>query len=161
MTYLGESRLALNFVSDIRGNLLLLSNRWLRAVRGLILSPVDGSEGGTGAAPVEFAMHLGSPLRDAVVFVDNCLRGAGLRDRVKVAASGKIVSAYDIIRLCALGADWCNMARPFMFSIGCIQARDCASSNCPSGVATMNPGRYRVIDVNDRARRVLNFHGIR
>ena len=119
---------------------------------------VDGSEGGTGAAPVEFAMHLGSPLRDAVVFVDNCLRGAGLRDRVKVAASGKIVSAYDIIRLCALGADWCNMARPFMFSIGCIQARDCASSNCPSGVATMNPKRYRVIDVNDRAKRVLNFH---
>ena len=119
---------------------------------------VDGSEGGTGAAPVEFAMHLGSPLRDAVVFVDNCLRGAGLRDRVKVAASGKIVSAYDIIRLCALGSDWCNMARPFMFSIGCIQARDCASSNCPSGVATMNPGRYRVIDVNDRAKRVHNFH---
>ena len=119
---------------------------------------VDGSEGGTGAAPVEFAMHLGSPLRDAVVFVDNCLRGAGLRDRVKVAASGKIVSAYDIIRLCALGADWCNMARPFMFSIGCIQARDCASSNCPSGVATMNPKRYRVIDVNDRAKRVFNFH---
>ena len=119
---------------------------------------VDGSEGGTGAAPVEFAMHLGSPLRDAVVFVDNCLRGAGLRDRVKVAASGKIVSAYDIIRLCALGADWCNMARPFMFSIGCIQARDCASSNCPSGVATMNPSRYRVIDVNDRASRVHNFH---
>ena len=119
---------------------------------------VDGSEGGTGAAPVEFAMHLGSPLRDAVVFVDNCLRGAGLRDRVRVAASGKIVSAYDIIRLCALGADWCNMARPFMFSIGCIQARDCASSNCPSGVATMNPKRYRVIDVNDRAKRVHNFH---
>ena len=64
---------------------------------------VDGSEGGTGAAPVEFAMHLGSPLRDAIVFVDNCLRGAGLRDRVKVAASGKIVSAYDIVRHCALG----------------------------------------------------------
>jgi glutamate synthase domain-containing protein 2 len=119
---------------------------------------VDGAEGGTGAAPVEFAQHLGSPLRDAVVFVDNCLRGAGLRDRVKVAASAKIISAYDIIRNCALGADWCNMARPFMFSIGCIQARDCASGNCPSGVATMDPGRYRVIDVNDRAERVVNFH---
>ena len=119
---------------------------------------VDGSEGGTGAAPVEFAMHIGSPLRDALVFVDNCLRGAGLRDRVKVAASGKIVSAYDIVRHCALGADWCNMARPFMFAIGCIQARDCASSNCPSGVATMNPRRYRVIDVNDRTNRVFNFH---
>jgi glutamate synthase domain-containing protein 2 len=119
---------------------------------------VDGAEGGTGAAPVEFAQHLGSPLRDALVFVDNALRGAGLRDRVKVAASAKIISAYDIIRHCALGADWCNMARPFMFAIGCIQARDCASGNCPSGVATMNPSRYRVVDVNDRAQRVHNFH---
>lgn len=119
---------------------------------------VDGAEGGTGAAPVEFTDNLGSPLRDALVFVDNCLRGAGLRDRVKVAASGKIVSAYDVIRHCALGADWCNMARPFMFSLGCIQARDCASSRCPSGVATMDPKRHRVVDVKDRANRVHNFH---
>ena len=118
---------------------------------------VDGSEGGTGAAPVEFTDHLGSPLRDALVFVDNALIGAGLRDRVKVAASGKIVSAYDIVRVCAIGADWCNMARPFMFSIGCIQARDCASGHCPTGVATMDPKRYRVIDVEDRADRVYNF----
>ena len=118
---------------------------------------VDGSEGGTGAAPVEFTDHLGSPLRDALVFVDNALIGAGLRDRVKVAASGKIVSAYDIARICAIGADWCNMARPFMFSIGCIQARDCASGHCPTGVATMDPKRYRVIDVEDRAERVYNF----
>ncbi|MDC3003349.1 FMN-binding glutamate synthase family protein [Paracoccaceae bacterium] len=118
---------------------------------------VDGSEGGTGAAPVEFTDHLGSPLRDALVFVDNALIGAGLRDRVKVAASGKIVSAYDIARVCAIGADWCNMARPFMFSVGCIQARDCASGHCPTGVATMDPKRYRVIDVKDRAERVYNF----
>ena len=119
---------------------------------------VDGSEGGTGAAPVEFTDNIGSPLRDAIIFVDNCLRGAGLRDRVKIAASAKIVSAYDIVRHCALGADWCNMARPFMFAVGCIQARDCASSRCPSGVATMDPKRYRVIDVEDRATRVFNFH---
>ena len=118
---------------------------------------VDGSEGGTGAAPVEFTDHLGSPLRDALVFVDNALIGAGLRDRVKVAASGKIVSAYDIVRVCAIGTDWCNMARPFMFSIGCIQARDCASGHCPTGVATMDPKRYRVIDIEDRAERVFNF----
>ena len=119
---------------------------------------VDGSEDGTGAAPVEFTDNIGSPLRDAIIFVDNCLRGAGLRDRVKIAASAKIVSAYDIVRHCALGADWCNMARPFMFAVGCIQARDCASSRCPSGVATMDPKRYRVIDVEDRATRVFNFH---
>jgi glutamate synthase domain-containing protein 2 len=118
---------------------------------------VDGSEGGTGAAPVEFTDHLGSPLRDAVVFVDNALIGAGLRDRVKIAASGKIVSAYDVVRICALGADWCNMARPFMFSIGCIQAKDCSSGHCPTGIATMDPKRYRVIDVEDRSQRVFNF----
>lgn len=119
---------------------------------------VDGAEGGTGAAPVEFTDNIGSPLRDALVFVDNCLRGAGLRDRVKVAASGKIISAYDVVRHCALGADWCNMARPFMFALGCIQARDCASNQCPSGVATMDPKRYRVMDVEDRTKRVFNFH---
>ena len=126
---------------------------------GIILDfiTVDGSEGGTGAAPVEFTDHLGSPLRDAIVFVDNALIGAGLRDRVKIAASGKIVSAYDIVRVCAIGADWCNMARPFMFSIGCIQARDCASGHCPTGIATMDPKRFRVIDVKDRAERVYNF----
>ena len=118
---------------------------------------VDGSEGGTGAAPVEFTDHLGSPLRDAIVFVDNALIGAGLRDQVKIAASGKIVSAYDIVRVCAIGADWCNMARPFMFSIGCIQARDCSSGHCPTGIATMDPKRFRVIDVKDRAERVYNF----
>ncbi len=119
---------------------------------------VDGAEGGTGAAPVEFTDHIGSPLSDGVVFVDNALIGAGLRDKVKIAASGKVVTAYDIVRLCALGADWVNMARPFMFSIGCIQARDCASSNCPTGIATMDPSRYRVLDVQQRAKRVANFH---
>ena len=118
---------------------------------------VDGAEGGTGAAPVEFTDHLGCPLRDALVYVDNALKGAGLRDRVKIAASGKIVSAWDMVRHIALGADWCNMARPFMFSLGCIQARDCASGECPTGLATMNPKRYRVVDVDHRARRVANF----
>ena len=84
---------------------------------------IDGSEGGTGAAPTEFSDHIGSPLRDAIVFVDNALRGAGLRERVKIGASAKIVSAYDITRVCALGADWCNMARPFMFALGCIKRK--------------------------------------
>jgi glutamate synthase domain-containing protein 2 len=119
---------------------------------------VDGSEGGTGAAPLEFTDRIGCPLTDALIYVDNALIGAGLRKRVKIAVSGKIVSAYDIIRHIALGADWCNMARPFMFSLGCIQALACSSSNCPTGVATMNPKRYRVLDVEDRAKRVANFH---
>jgi glutamate synthase domain-containing protein 2 len=101
---------------------------------------------------------LGCPLADALVFVDNCLIGAGIRDRVKIGASGKIVSAYDIVRHCALGADWINMARPFMFALGCIQARDCASGRCPTGIATMDPTRYRVVDVDLKAQRVSNFH---
>lgn len=118
---------------------------------------VDGAEGGTGAAPAEFTDHLGCPLRDALVYVDNTLKGASLRDRVKIAASGKIVSGYDVVRHIALGADWCNMARPFMFALGCIQARDCASGECPTGLATMNPRRYRAVDIAERAQRVANF----
>ena len=119
---------------------------------------VDGSEGGTGAAPAEFTDRVGSPLHDALVFVDNTLIGAGLRKRVKIGAAGKIVSAYDVVRTCALGADWCNMARPFMFALGCIQARDCSSGRCPTGIATMDPKRYRVLDVDLKAQRVANFH---
>jgi glutamate synthase domain-containing protein 2 len=119
---------------------------------------IDGSEGGTGAAPAEFADHFGSPLKDAVVFASNTLEGAGLRDKVRLGASGKIVSAFDIAHICALGADWVNMARPFMFSIGCIQAKVCHSGECPSGVATMDKSRYRAIDVKDRSDRASNFH---
>ena len=119
---------------------------------------VDGAEGGTGAAPVEFTDHLGSPLKDALIFVDNALIGAGLRDRIKIGVSGKIVSAYDIVQHCALGADWINMARPFMFALGCIQARNCASGLCPTGVATMDPRRYRVLDIDKKAVQIRNFH---
>ena len=119
---------------------------------------IDGSEGGTGAAPAEFTDHFGSPLKDAIVFASNALIGAGLKDRIKLAASGKLVSAFDIAQICALGADWVNMARPFMFSIGCIQARVCHTGECPTGVATMNKSRYRAIDIEDRSNRASNFH---
>ncbi|MAR63593.1 MAG: FMN-binding glutamate synthase family protein [Rickettsiales bacterium] len=119
---------------------------------------VDGAEGGTGAAPAEFTDHIGCPLKDAIVFVDNALVGANLRDRIKIGASGKIVSAFDIAHICALGADWVNMARPFMFAIGCIQCRSCHTGECPTGIATMDPMRYRAIDVNDRSERANNFH---
>lgn len=119
---------------------------------------VDGAEGGTGAAPVEFVDHLGVPLRDGVVLIDNALRAAGLRHRINVAASGKLVSAWDMIRLSAIGADWINMARPFMFALGCIQARDCSSGHCPTGITTMDPLRYRALDVDNRAERVASFH---
>ena len=119
---------------------------------------VDGSEGGTGAAPVEFTDHIGCPLKDAVVFVENALIGANLRNKVKIGVSGKVVSAFDIAHVCALGADWVNMARPFMFSIGCIQCRSCHTGECPTGIATMDPMRYRAIDIEDRSKRAFNFH---
>ncbi len=120
---------------------------------------VDGKEGGTGAAPVEFSNSLGLPLRDGLHFVNMTLIGAGIRDRIKIGASGKIVSGADMARAFALGADWCNSARGFMFSIGCIQARACHTNRCPTGVATQDQTRQSGLHVGDKARRVANFHG--
>ncbi len=119
---------------------------------------VDGKEGGTGAAPLEFANRVGMPLVDGLHFVHNTLRGAGIRDRVKIGAAGKVVTAFHMARAAALGADWCNSARGFMFAIGCIQAQACHTNRCPVGVATQDPVRARAIDVPDKARRVANFH---
>ena len=120
---------------------------------------VDGKEGGTGAAPLEFANHVGMPLVDGLTFVHNTLRGARLRDRVKIGAAGKLVTAFDIARALALGADWANSARGFMFSIGCIQAQACHTNRCPVGVATQDPLRQRALDVTDKSERVARFHG--
>lgn len=119
---------------------------------------VDGSEGGTGAAPIEFADHVGMPLRDGLRLVHNSLVGAGLRERIRIGASGKVISAFDIARCLALGADWCNSARGFMFALGCIQSRSCHTDHCPTGVATQDPVRQRAIVVTDKAERVFYFH---
>lgn len=119
---------------------------------------VDGKEGGTGAAPLEFMDHIGMPLRDGLTFVHNALVGIGMRDRVRIGASGKITSAFDMARVLALGADWCNAARGFMFAVGCIQAQSCHTGECPTGVATQDPLRQRAIHVPDKAQRVTNFH---
>ena len=119
---------------------------------------VDGAEGGTGAAPVEFADHVGAPLQEGLLLVHNALVGAGLRERVKLGASGKIISAFDIARTLALGADWVNSARGFMFAIGCIQAQSCNTGRCPTGIATQDPDRQRALVVPDKATRVANFH---
>ncbi|MGV8997315.1 MAG: FMN-binding glutamate synthase family protein [Parvibaculaceae bacterium] len=119
---------------------------------------VDGGEGGTGAAPVEFADHMGTPLREGLLLVHNTLTGAGLRDKIKIGASGKIVSAFDIARVMALGADWANSARGFMFAIGCIQSRSCHTNKCPTGVATQDALRQRALVVPDKAERVAAFH---
>ena len=119
---------------------------------------VDGAEGGTGAAPVEFANRVGMPMLEGLTFVHNTLRGAGIRDQVRIGAAGKIVSAFDIARTLALGADWCNAARGFMFAIGCIQAQSCHTNRCPVGIATQDPVRQRAIDVGDKSDRVARFH---
>ncbi|HTK02297.1 MAG TPA: FMN-binding glutamate synthase family protein [Bordetella sp.] len=119
---------------------------------------VDGAEGGTGAAPPEFVDHVGTPLREGLRLVHNTLVGVNLRERIRIGASGKIVTAFDMARTLALGADWCNAARGFMFAIGCIQAQSCHTDKCPTGVATQDPVRQRALVVPDKAQRVANFH---
>jgi glutamate synthase domain-containing protein 2 len=119
---------------------------------------VDGGEGGTGAAPVEFADHIGTPLQEALALVHNTLVGSGLREKVKLGAAGKIVSAFDIARTLALGADWCNSARGFMFALGCIQSQSCHTDHCPTGVATQDASRQKALVVSDKTERVYNFH---
>ena len=119
---------------------------------------VDGAEGGTGAAPAEFIDHVGVPMREALLLVHNTLVGLNLRDRVRVGAAGKIISAFDIARTMAMGADWCNAGRGFMFALGCIQSQSCHNDRCPTGVATQDPARWRHLDVADKSVRVQQFH---
>jgi glutamate synthase domain-containing protein 2 len=119
---------------------------------------VDGKEGGTGAAPLEFMDHLGMPMREGVNFVHNALVGINARDRIKIGASGKIATAFDIARAMAIGADWCNSARGFMFSLGCIQSLSCHTDRCPTGVTTQDPTRSRALVVPQKTDRVHNYH---
>ena len=119
---------------------------------------IDGSEGGTGAAPVEFSNSVGTPLRDALIFVNRALIGIGLRDDIRLIASGKALSAFHIARLLALGADTVNSARAMMFALGCIQSLSCNTDKCPTGVATQDPSRYTALDVEDKGLRVFNYH---
>lgn len=119
---------------------------------------VDGGEGGTGAAPLEFSNSVGMPARDAWAFVHNALLGAGLRDDVRIIASGKIMTGFHMIRAMALGADLCNSARGMMLALGCIQALRCNSDTCPTGVATQNKALYKGLVVEDKSPRVHRFH---
>jgi glutamate synthase domain-containing protein 2 len=121
---------------------------------------VDGAEGGTGAAPVEFTNRVGSPLQEGLLLVHTTLRGVGLRDRIRIGCAGKVISAFDIMRMMALGADWCNSARGFMFALGCIQARHCDTGNCPTGVTTQDPLRQKSLVVQDKTQRVFNYHAM-
>ena len=119
---------------------------------------VDGAEGGTGAAPLEFTDHIGVPMREGLLFVHNTLVGTGLRDQIRIGVAGKVVSAFDIASVLAIGADWANAARGFMFAVGCVQSLHCNTNRCPTGVATQDPMRQRALVVEDKAERVYNFH---
>ena len=119
---------------------------------------VDGAEGGTGAAPLEFSDSVGIPLEPALIFVNHTLKKYNLRDEIKVIASGKVLTAFSVLRMKALGANICNSARAFMFSVGCIQALRCNTNECPTGVATQNKMLVKGLVVSDKATRVHNFH---
>ncbi|MCW4456352.1 FMN-binding glutamate synthase family protein [Flavobacterium sp. MXW15] len=119
---------------------------------------VDGAEGGTGAAPAEFMDHVGVPMHEALMLVHNTLVGLDLRERIRIGAAGKIGSAFDIARTLAMGADWCNAGRGFMFALGCIQSLSCHTDKCPTGIATQDPRRWRHLDAADKATRVHHYH---
>ncbi len=118
---------------------------------------VDGSEGGTGAAPQEFVDYVGMPLTEGLMLVQNCLIGTGLREHIKIGASGKITSGFDIVKRIIQGADFTLSARGMMFAVGCIQAMKCHTNSCPTGVATQDPGLARALDVPDKIDRTANF----
>jgi glutamate synthase domain-containing protein 2 len=119
---------------------------------------VDGGEGGTGAAPIELINSVGLPLRDAIIFVNSALTGIDMRAKIRIIASGKILSAFHVARMVALGADTINSARGMMLALGCIQSRSCNTDKCPTGVATQDPARYRALNVEDKSKRVANYH---
>ena len=119
---------------------------------------VDGAEGGTGAAPAEFVEHVGVPMHEALMLIHNTLVGLDLRERIKIGAAGKITSAFDLARTIAMGADWCNAGRGFMFALGCIQSLSCHTDRCPTGIATQDPSRWGKLDTGDKSTRVFQFH---
>ena len=118
---------------------------------------VDGAEGGTGAAPVEFTNRLGVPCLEGTNFVHNCLVGTGLRDKIRVISSGKTATGFDIVTKLAIGADLVNAARTMMLSLGCIQSQSCNTNKCPTGIATQDPVRGKALDVESRHKRVASF----
>ena len=119
---------------------------------------VDGGEGGTGAAPLEYTNSIGFPLREALAFVDDCLIGFDLRKEIKIIASGKIISAFQLVKNLSLGADICNSARGMMLALGCVQSLSCNTNKCPTGVATQDPKLTKGLDVTDKSERVYRFH---
>ena len=165
----------LRFVQQLRegcggkpvGFKLCIGHRWefmgiVKAMLETGIKPdfivVDGKEGGTGAAPLEFVNHMGAPMAEGLTFVRNTLLATGLRDGIRIGAAGKMITGFDLIWASALGADWVNSARGFMFALGCIQAQACHTNRCPTGVTTQDKLRQRALVIPDKAQRVANFH---
>src|SRR5690606_31913551 len=119
---------------------------------------VDGGEGGTGSAPPEFTNSIGMSLKDGLLVVTNTLISYGIKDKITVICSGKIISGFDVVKALAMGADACNSARGMMLSLGCIQALVCHKNKCPTGVATQDPALYKGLVVEEKYQRVRNFH---
>ena len=119
---------------------------------------VDGGEGGTGAAPLEYSNSIGMPLSDGLSFVSDCLNGFNLKQHIKIIASGKIITGFNILRNIALGADMVNSARAMMMALGCIQALECNKNTCPTGVATQNHELMKGLDIDDKGTRVAKYH---
>jgi len=119
---------------------------------------IDGAEGGTGAAPVEFSNRLGMPCLEATYFVNQVLIGAGLRSKLRIISAGKTATGFDLLTKMALGADSVNSARAMMLALGCVQSKSCNTNKCPTGIATTDPARAKAIDVDDKSRRVSNYH---
>ena len=119
---------------------------------------IDGGEGGTGAAPLEFSNNVGFPLREGLAFAFDCLVGFGIKNKIKLLASGKITTGFELFKAMALGADACNSARGMMLALGCIQALECHSNTCPTGIATQDKWLMAGLDVKDKTARVANYH---
>ncbi len=165
----------MHFIANLRelsggkpiGFKLCIGHRWefLAMVKAMLetqIKPdfivIDGGEGGTGAAPVEFQDHIGTPLRSGLIFARNALVGAGIKDEIKLGASGKIISAFGLAAAMAVGADYCNSGRGFMFALGCVQSLSCHTNHCPTGIATQDKLLQRGLVIADKADRVYHFH---
>lgn len=155
----GGKPVGLKFCVGLPHEVFALAKAMLATGITLDFMVIDGAEGGTGAAPQELSDTVGMPLREGLMIARNALVGAGLKQEVRLAASGKVTSGAGIAINAALGADWCNAARAFMFSLGCIQSLKCHTGLCPTGIATQSPARQRGLVVEEKAARVARFHG--
>jgi glutamate synthase domain-containing protein 2 len=140
-----------------RHELLAVCKAMLEEETGPDFIIVDGSEGGTGAAPAEYEDHVGTPLTEGLMMLHNALVGCGLRERIKIGCSGKVATGSDIVKRLAQGADYCNAARAMMMAVGCLQTQRCHTNECPVGVATQDPKRARALNVPDKTERVYHY----